>query len=118
MPEKTLEPAVLLKLKSIDDLVRLVNFWTMRERTATILHFKKGEKHILGTFTALPGYYNLEGLPLFLYVETNKAPKASFIKYRSDPTEEWDYTDGTFDRKYLFIPLITLEKVPVFLSNI
>ena len=107
-----------MKLKNLDNLVRLVHFWTLRERTATILHFKKGDRHIMGTFTALPGYYNLEGLPLFLYVETKEGPKGPFIRYRSDPSEEWDYAEGTFDRKYLFIPLITLDKVPTFLRNV
>lgn len=107
-----------MKLKNLDNLVRLVHFWTLRERTATILHFKRGNKHIMGTFTALPGYYNLEGLPLFLYVESDDPPKGPFIKYRSDPSEEWGYTDGTFDRKWLYIPLITLDKVPEFLSTV
>lgn len=117
MDETTIEPAVLLKLKNIDNLIRMVIFWT-RERTATILHFKQGKRHIIGTFTALPGYYNLEGLPLFLYVEQNEGPKGPFIKYLSDPSEEWDYTEGTYDRKYSYIPVISLAKCPVFLRNI
>jgi hypothetical protein len=116
--ERKIEPAVLMKLKDLNNLARLVHFWTLRERTATILHFKKGNQHIMGTFTALPGYYELEGLPLFLYVEMEKGPEGPFIKYRSEPTEEWGYADGTFDRKWLYIPLISLAKIPAFLSNI
>ncbi len=113
-----LKPAVLMKIKDLNNLVRLVHFWTLRERTATILHFRRGKKHIMGTFTALPGYYNLEGLPLFLYVELDTGPKGPFIKYTSDPEEQWDYAKGTFDRKWLYIPLIELCEVPEFLSNV
>lgn len=117
MDEESITPAVLLKLKNLDNLIRMVIFWT-RERTATILHFKQDKRHIIGTLTALPGYYKLEGLPLFLYIEQNEGPKGPFIKYLSDPTEEWDYTDGTYDRKFSYIPVISLAKCPVFLRNI
>lgn len=117
MDDTTIKPAVLMKLKNIDNLIRMVIFWT-RERTATILHFKQDKRHIIGTFTALPGYYNLEGLPLFLYVVQNEGPKGPFIKYLADPSEEWDYANGTFDRKFAYIPIITLEECPVFLKNI
>jgi len=34
-----LRPAVHMKIKDMDNLVRLVQFWTMRERTASMLHF-------------------------------------------------------------------------------
>ncbi len=118
MPEDKLEPAVLMKLKNLQNLIRLVNFWSMRERTATILHFKRKNKHIMGTFTALPGYYKLEGLPLFLYVELDEGPKEPFIKYRADPEEEWGYARGTFDRKWMYIPLIELSHIPAFLRNV
>ncbi len=119
MAEVDIKPAVLMKLKDLGNLVRLVSFWTMRERTATLLHFKKGNRHILGTYTILPGYYNLEGLPLFIYIEQEESPKGPFIKYRADPAEEWSYTKGIFDRQYpIHIPLIKLDKVPVFLSNV
>ena len=112
------KPAVLMKIKDLNNLVRLVHFWAVRERTATILHFKRGNKHIMGTFTSLPGYWELQGLPLFLYVELDKGPKGPFIKYKSDPEEVWDYASGTFDRKWLYIPLIELSKVPAFLRNV
>jgi hypothetical protein len=118
LPEIDLQPAVLMRIKDLANLVRLVHFWTLRERTATILHFKRKGKYIMGTFTALPGYFQLEGLPLFLYVELDEGPKGPFIKYRSDPEEQWDYASGTFDRKWLYIPLIELSKIPAFLSNI
>jgi hypothetical protein len=119
MTEVDLKPAVLMKLKDFANLIRLVSFWTMRERTATILHFKKGKRHIMGTYTILPGYYDLEGLPLFIYIEQEEGPKGPFVKYRADPSEEWSYTEGTFDRQFpIYIPLITLDKVPAFLSNV
>jgi len=116
LPERNIEPAVLMKLKSIDDLVRLVHFWMLRKQSASILHFKDGDRHILGTFTALPGYYELEGLPLFLYVEVKDPPAGPFIRYRTDPSEEWSYTDATYDRKWLYVPVISLAKLPVFLK--
>ncbi|MHA2426780.1 MAG: hypothetical protein ACXADB_01960 [Candidatus Hermodarchaeia archaeon] len=113
-----LKPSTLMKLKDLDNLVRLVHWWAARERTATILYFKKGEKYIMGTMTSIPGWYNLEGMPLFLYVETDKKPKGVFIKYKADPEEQWDYAKGTFDRTWMYIPLIELSVIPEFLKNL
>lgn len=113
-----LKPSTLMKLKDLDNLVRLVHWWAARERTATILYFKKGEKYIMGTMTSIPGWYNLEGMPLFLYVETTKKPKGVFIKYKADPEEQWDYAKGTFDRTWMYIPLIELSVIPEFLKNL
>lgn len=113
-----LKPSTLMKLKDLDNLVRLVHWWAARERTATILYFKKGEKYIMGTMTSIPGWYNLEGMPLFLYVETTKKPKGVFIKYKADPVEQWDYAKGTFDRTWMYIPLIELSVIPEFLKNL
>jgi len=113
-----LRPAVRMKIKDLDNLVRLVQFWTMRERTASILHFKHGNKHIMGTVTSVPGYYNLEGLPLFLYVEMNEPPKGPFIRYKADPEEQWEYARGTLERAWIYIPLVELEEAPEFLSDL
>jgi hypothetical protein len=113
-----LKPSTLMKLKDLDNLVRLVHWWAARERTATILFFKKGEKYIMGTMTSIPGWYDLEGMPLFLYVETKQKPKGAFIKYKADPEEQWDYAKGTFDRTWMYIPLIELSVIPEFLKNL
>lgn len=113
-----LRPAVLMKIKDLDNLIRLVQFWTMRERTASILHFKHGKKHIMGTITSVPGYYNLEGLPLFLYTEIDEAPRGPFIRYKADPEECWEYARGTLERAWVYIPLIELAEAPEFLNNL
>ncbi len=113
-----LKPSTLMKLKDLHNLVRLVHWWAARERTATILYFKQGNHYIMGTMTSIPGWYELQGMPLFLYVETTEKPKGVFIKYKADPEEQWDYASGTFDRSWMYIPLIELSVVPEFLKNI
>ncbi len=118
MTDADLKPVTLMKLKDLNNLVRLVHWWAARERTATILYFKRGGKYIMGTMTSIPGWYNLHGMPLFLYVETDQGPKGIFIKYKSDPDEQWGYAKGTFDRTWMYIPLIELSKIPAFLKNI
>jgi hypothetical protein len=113
-----LKPSTLMKLKDLDNLVRLVHWWAARERTATILYFKQNDRYIMGTMTSIPGWYDLQGMPLFLYVETTQKPKGVFIKYKADPEEQWDYAKGTFDRAWMYIPLIELSVVPEFLKNL
>jgi len=113
-----IKPALTLKVKDLRNLVRLLITWTtgvIRERTTNVLYFKQNNKHIYGAFTISLGYYELRGLPLFIWTEGNE-PKGGFIKYRSQPNEELEFSDNTDDPKYQYLPIIFLSEPPPFVK--
>jgi len=113
-----IKPAIPLKLKSLDDLVRLVVTWTLRQTPASVLYFEKNGKHYYASITTLGGYYELRGIPLILYVEDDKEPKGTFIAYTTDPKEEIKFMNSTTERMYKYIPIIRLTTPPVFFREV
>ncbi|MGQ9721962.1 MAG: hypothetical protein ACUVXA_11645 [Candidatus Jordarchaeum sp.] len=121
MAEKTrLQPAVPLKLESLEDLARMLVFWMARERGASILYFEKDGKHIYGALTvSFPGYYDLRGLPLFICVVGKEAPKGQFLRYQGQPEESITFVKSIeIDPKFTYIPIIKLAEPPVFVGTI
>lgn len=113
-----IKPAIPLKLQSLEDLVRLVVTWTLRQTPASVLYFKKNGKHYYASVTTLGGYYNLRGIPLILYVEDDKEPEGPFIAYTTDPEEEIKFMKSTTERMYKYIPIIRLTAPPVFFREV
>lgn len=119
MSEKIrLPPAISLKLSSLEDLARMLVFWMARERGASILYFKKDGKHIYGTLTvSFPGYYELRGLPLFICVIRDEAPKGQFLRYQGQPEESITFVKSIeIDPKYQYLPIIKLAEPPEFVG--
>ncbi len=113
-----IKPALTLKVRDLKNLVRLLITWTtgvIRERTTNVLYFKQNNKHIYGAFTISLGYYELRGLPLFIWT-VGEEPKGVFIKYRSQPTEELEFSNNTDDPKYQYLPIIFLAEPPPFIK--
>ncbi|MEM3585826.1 MAG: hypothetical protein QXO71_00770 [Candidatus Jordarchaeaceae archaeon] len=117
---KELSPAVPLKLSSLEDLARMLVFWMGRERGASILYFEKDGKHIYGALTvSFPGYYELRGLPLFICVVGNTAPKGHFLRYQGTPEESVTFVKSIeVDPKYQYIPIIKLAEAPKFVGKL
>ena len=115
-----LQPAVPLKLASLEDLARMLVFWMTRERGVSILYFEKDGKHIYGALTAsFPGYYELRGLPLFICVVRDKAPEGKFIRYQGQPEESVSFVKSIeIDPKYHYIPIVKLAEPPAFVGNL
>ncbi|MBS7250351.1 MAG: hypothetical protein QXS27_02950 [Candidatus Jordarchaeaceae archaeon] len=121
MPEeRQLEPAVPLKLSSLEDLARMLVFWVARERGASILYFEKDGKHIYGALTvSFPGYYELRGVPLFICVIGKEAPKGQFLRYQGQPEESIAFVKSIeIDPKYQYIPIIKLAEPPKFVGKL
>ncbi len=112
-----IKPATLLKLKDLTDLIRMVVTWVGRDRTASLFFFRHEGKKIFAAFTLTAGYYDMQALPLFVYVESEEDPgDASFIKYKTVPKEEFGFCEGTEDPKFKYIPIVRIETVPPFVE--
>ncbi len=114
-----IKPAISLRLKGLVDLVRLLVTWG-RERGTHIFYFEKDGKHVYGALIgSFPGYYELRGLPFFIYIVDDKPPKGNFIRYVGHQEEKIEFVNAIeVDPKSTFIPIINLVSPPAFVGDI
>ena len=72
----------------------------------------------------LPGYYELQGVPLLIYTTATNEPTGAYIKYdlREDAKEIVTFTDGINQRDLntgfvQYIPIIKAKKLPAFMDE-
>ncbi|MCG3217553.1 MAG: hypothetical protein KAR35_01020 [Candidatus Heimdallarchaeota archaeon] len=104
--EKDIKKTISFKLKSLGDLLRLVV--SSNQKSAHIFYFEKDGKHIYGTSNVIPAYYDLQGLPIFIWCEHESEPKGAFIYYKPMGEEEWMFKDG-IDTQHIHVPVIHLD---------
>ena len=109
-------PAIKMKLASEADLVRMAFFSAARNNGLNFLYFNDNEKCYLGFLTGVAGYYELRGVPMFFYVETNNLPlDKRFIKYSAKEKEKWGYVEYTDEpTRWNYLPIIELAEKPPF----
>jgi len=119
----SLKPAASIKLAGLNDLVKLIAS-TMAERVSGYIGYyhsktkKEGEKekHVYFMFNTSLGYYNLRALPIVVWVASEEEPTGSFIRYRTSPKEELQFSDDISDAKWpISIPIVNFEEMPDFL---
>ena len=97
------------------DLARMLVSWSQRDRPASMLYFEYEGKHIYGTLISNHGYYEMYGLPLWIYTELDEAPKGNFLSYKARPKESVEFVD-TIDSEPMVVhlPIIRLaEKLEI-----
>ena len=78
-------------------------------------HFEK-DRSIYFIFNTSLGYYDLNALPIIIWVEETLEPQGSFLRYRTSPKEELEYSDDASDPKWLNIPIVNFKILPDFLK--
>ena len=58
----------------------------------------------------------MNALPIIVWVEDETNSQESFLRYRTSPKEEYDFSNDASDAKWLNIPLVTFEEMPDFLK--
>lgn len=58
-----------------------------------MLYFKHGGRHIYGTLISNHGYYEMYGLPLWIYTESDREPPGNFLAYSARPKESVTFVD-------------------------
>lgn len=105
-----------IELSSLKDLIKLVISSIGPDRAAGYIgYYKDSNRFIYFIFNTSIGYYELTALPIVVWVEENEKPKGSFIRYRTSPSEEIEFTEDASDPKWLNIPLVSFKKMPDFL---
>jgi len=115
--ENEIKPPTAIQLESLKDLIKLVISSTGPERVAGYIgHIKEGERSIYFIFNTSLGYYDLNALPIVIWVENQTETEHSFIRYKTSPAEIIEFTDDATDAKYVNIPIVRFKKLPDFLK--
>ncbi len=111
MSEANLRSPVNIKLETLTDLARMLVSSSQRDRMASMLYFKHKGKHIFGTLISHHGYYELYGMPLWVYTEQESGPTGNFLSYTSRENEEIKFVavPESEPLKY-FLPIIKLKE--------
>ena len=113
----TLKSPAGIKLASLSDLIKLVISNLSPDRNAGYIgRYKYNEKTIFFIFNTSLGYYDLNALPIIVWVELTDQPMDSFLRYRTSPKEEYNFSNDASDPKWLNIPIVTFEEMPDFLK--
>jgi len=102
-----------MKLASMMDLARMLVSWSQRDRPASMLYFEHNGKHIYGTMISNHGYYEYQGLPLWIYTEGDSAPDGNFLAYRARPSESIRFVKSIDSEPMtVHLPVIRLAEKP------
>ena len=111
-----LKSPVAMKLTSLSDLLRLVISSVGPDRTSGYIgYYLNGDTSIYFIFNTSLGYFDLNALPIIIWVEGPIKGDKSFIRYRTSPKEEMSFSVDASDPKWLNIPLVHFEEMPEFL---
>jgi len=109
------QPPKLVKVKDIKDLGRFVASVVSLGQPAYLIHFEHDNKHIYGFLAVYHDYYNLYGLPLFYYYESDKQLSGNYLAVKMSDREEVMVTDGV-KPGWVAVPIINLQSKPEFLT--
>ncbi|UJG42219.1 MAG: hypothetical protein K9W46_07335 [Candidatus Heimdallarchaeum endolithica] len=114
-----IKKAASIKLKGLSDIIKLIASTLTDRMTGYIGYFyeKEENKNIFFMFNTSLGYYNLRALPIVVWIESDKPPAGSFIRYRTSPKEEFEFADEVSDARWpVSIPIVNFEEMPEFLK--
>lgn len=115
--QKDIRPPVNLKIASMKDLARMLVSWSQRDRPASMLYFEHRGKHIYGTLISNHGYFEMYGLPLWVYTEGDGPPRGNFLSYKTREKEAIDFTESVdSDPMTLHLPIIRLSEKPIIID--
>ncbi len=114
------EKVIPIKLKSINDLVRLAATISSPQAMIYILKFIDNNKLIIGVLGVFRDYYKLYGLPMFYYysIDVNEAKELLNANYIIISTNDEKIEFSKHPKPGLSIPLITLDKKPPFIPDL
>jgi len=76
-----------------------------------MLYFEDKGKHIYGTLISNHGYYEMHGIPLWVYTEGKSAPTGNFLAYKSRPKESVEFVKSIESEPMVaYLPIIKLAE--------
>jgi len=110
------DKVINIKLKDLRDLGRFAYSLASTGQSIYIIHYNKFRKYIYGIFMIFRDYYKYYGIPMFYYVILNEPIQGSYLLVKVDDWgEKIEFSNGC-KPGWIHIPIIELEKEPIFLS--
>ncbi len=110
--------AMKLKLKSVEDLIRLLVSRSPQGNMLYIYNFEDNGNYVYFVSQSVPGWFELRGLPVTMYT-FGPEPKSDLIEYSApsdNEAETWKFTEFIkAGHGKVFIPIIKIESKPEFL---
>ena len=76
-----------------------------------MLYFEYNGKHIFGTLISNHGYYEYQGVPLWIYTEVDERPKGNFLAYQARPKESIRFVESIDSEPMIVhLPIIRLSE--------
>ncbi len=111
--------AIRVRVKSINDLVRMAASSIAMGQPTYILRCEREGKTIYGIMAVFRDFYKYYGIPLFYYVidSNNAVPKeANYALLHSSDSEEKIEFSKAAKTGYVVVPIINVADMPDFLS--
>ena len=99
-----------IELEELEDLLQL----TVSNQDQTLYHLKRGEDHLYLIWIVIHDFYNLNGLPMVIFVRTAHPP-TRFIKCRPD-LGRMDFVDKIQESSAAYIRIIKIKELPFCLD--
>ena len=103
---------ISIRVAQFKDLVRFATSMRTFGQNSYILHFKHNGRHVYGIFVVFRDYYKYYGLPLFYYIELEKAPEKPYLLVKVEENREIIEFSSGIKSGWIPIPIISLEKKP------
>ncbi|MGY5854657.1 MAG: hypothetical protein RTU92_13895 [Candidatus Thorarchaeota archaeon] len=115
MSKADIRPPVNMKLASMEDLARMLVSWSQRDRPASMMYFEDNGKHIFGTLISNHGYYEYQGVPLWIYTVSDDPPTGNYLLYKARPKESLEFVEtAEAEAMTVSLPIIRLaEKLEI-----
>ncbi|MEM4576151.1 MAG: hypothetical protein QW701_01670 [Candidatus Nezhaarchaeales archaeon] len=114
MSEKTVEPTVSVKVKTLNDLARFAASMSTLGQTIYVVHFEYERKHVYGLFAVYHDYYNMYGLPIFYYYMSDEELNGKYLLIKTEENKEYILVSEGSKPGWIAIPIISLDEPPPF----
>ncbi len=105
----------VLKVRSLNDIARIIVTYRDLTRTPYIIHFESKGRHIYGILMNYLDYYDYNGVPIFYYCELDKELKGNYILIKVDETGEHVEVSNSLRPGWLIMPILHLAEKPEFI---
>jgi len=105
-----LPQAKVLELEELEDLLQLIT----SNQDQTLYHLERNGDHLYLIWIVIHDFYNLNGLPLVIFVRTDQEP-TRFIKCRPD-LGRIDFVDRVGEASAAYVKIIKIKQLPFCLD--
>ncbi|MFX1293563.1 MAG: hypothetical protein ACFFD2_01705 [Promethearchaeota archaeon] len=109
---KEFPQAKMLELEDLEDLLQMTV--SANNPDLHLYYLERNSEHLYLIWIVIHDFYNLNGLPLVIFVRTNKEPNR-FIKYKPD-SGKFNFVDKIEESSAAYIKILKIKQLPICLN--